>query len=141
MTENEMRKATVPTFKSGDDVLKYIDGLVKQEHDYGTCVYAMSMAAIAAYNYVGSQLGVTGFQASCADLDIIARNRGWKHGFQLLNYEDLLYPQYAEKFDAISFDALIEKNKDWLKKEAATKLLEGQGAHGDVVAHWKRLAQ
>lgn len=114
--------------------------LTRRKHDYGTCVYAMSLASVATYNYVASRLGVTGFQASCADLDIISRTRGMKHGFRLINYADLLYPQYRDKIDAITFDALIAENGEALGKEARVLLAENRDAHPNVIAHWKRIA-
>lgn len=140
-TEQEMRDTTVPTFHSLEELKDYIDGLVKQQHDYGTCVYAMSMAATAAFNYVASQLGVTGFQASCADLDVLRRTRHIEGPFIFMQLRDLLYPQYNlhEKLNEF-----IASGQDWLKEEAAKQLAkhvqEGDLAHPNVVAHWRKLA-
>ena len=75
MTEQEMRDTEVPRANTIGELSDYIESLVQQEHDYGTCVYAMSMAATAAFNYVARRLGVTGFQASCADMDVLRRTR------------------------------------------------------------------
>ena len=63
MCEQDMRAAEVPSAGTIGELSDYIESLVQQEHDYGTCVYAMSMAATSAFNYVAHQLGVTGFQA------------------------------------------------------------------------------
>lgn len=90
LNEPEMRDSTVPTFDTPIQVMDYIESLVTQDHDYGTCVYAMSMAAVAAYNYVARKLGVTGFQASCADLDIVRRNRRIDGPFMLVNGENVV---------------------------------------------------
>ena len=76
--EKEMRDAKVPWPKTEEQLQQYVNSLVERPHDYGTCVYAMSMAATAAFNYVAGQLGVTGFQSSCADMDVIRRTRGYK---------------------------------------------------------------
>lgn len=136
-TEAEMREATAPTPYTKEQLTEYVESLVKRTHDYGTCVYAMSMAATAAFNYVAHELGVTGFQASCADLDILRRTRSIKGPFILLKGEDALYPQYdlpgklAEAMDGW---------KSWLKEEAKKKLAENSNAHPNVVAHWERLA-
>jgi hypothetical protein len=136
-TETEMRAARVPWPKTKEQLAEYIDSLVNRSHDYGTCVYAMSMAAEAAFNYVSGQLGVTGFQASCADLDLLRRTRGVEGPFIILKGEDMLYPQYN----------LVDKLKDameewepWAREEARKKLKETTAAHPQVIAHWKELA-
>jgi len=74
-TEKEMREAKEPWPYTEQQLTEYIASLVDRQHDYGTCVYAMSLAAAAAFNYVAHKLGVTGFQSSCADLDFIRRTR------------------------------------------------------------------
>jgi hypothetical protein len=50
--ESDMRKAKVPWPQSEEELTEYINSLVYRNHDYGTCVYAMSMAAVAAFQYV-----------------------------------------------------------------------------------------
>jgi len=142
MNEQEMREAEVPTIDTAAELASYIRGLTDQEHDYGTCVYAMSMAAVAAFNHVAHKLGVTGFQAGCADMDILARTRGMKHGFFLRDNADLLYPQYRHKYEGLDFDSQIEKNAEWLAEEAAKHLseLEDGMAADAVVEHWQMLA-
>ncbi len=136
--EQEMREAKVPWPRNQRQLTEYIDSLVNRQHDYGTCVYAMSMAAEAAFNYVAHQLGVTGFQASCADLDIIRRTRSLKGPFMLIKGEDALYPQYdlPERLAKA-----MEEWKPWLKEQAEANLRDVQHAHPNVIAHWKKLAQ
>ena len=136
-TEAEMREAKDPWPYTREQLLQYIDSLTERSHDYGTCVYALSLGALAAFNYVAHKLGVTGFQSSCADLDFLRRNRSLKGPFILLKAEDALYPQYdlREKLD----EALNEW-KPWLAEEAE-KLLASGTAHPAVLAHWKNLAK
>lgn len=138
--EREMRAAEVPTPQTPEELSAYIDGLVKQNHDYGTCVYAMSMAATAAFNYVASKLGVTGFQASCADMDIIRRTRRIDGPLMLLDGSQALYPQYdlIGKVREWMEDDDFQK---WLSEEAKKKLAESGDASERVTAHWKRLAR
>lgn len=110
--ESAMRDAKVPWPLTKEQLVEYIQSLVDRQHDYGTCVYAMSMAAEAAFNYVSHCLGVTGFQASCADLDFVRRTRSLKGPFILLKGEDMLYPQYdlEEKLEEA-----IKNWRPWLK--------------------------
>jgi len=145
MTEEEMREAKVPWFDSIEELTTYIKSLVNRSHTYGTCVYAMSMAAVAAYHYVASKLGTTGFQASCADLDILRRTRGMKYGFRTIDYEKLLYPQYLNEDEFPSFQDLINENIDWLG-DAAERLLKETSktnsfVHPNVSNWWKKLVE
>lgn len=131
-----MREADVPTHDTLDELSKYIQSLVGQKQDYGTCVYAMSMAAVAAFNYVARSLGVTGFQASCADLDVIRRTRRLKGPFMLIDADKMLYPQYNIEGD------VRKALNEWLPwaSEEARKLLYSNEAHPNIVRHWKHLA-
>lgn len=141
MTEMQMREADVPWPKSEEELVEYVRSLVDRPHDYGTCVYAMSMAATAAFYYVSNRLGVTGFQASCADMDILRRTRHLKHGFRIVDYGDLLYPQYWDDELRPIFLAALKENGERYA-EAARALLERSngGAHPNVRAHWEMLA-
>jgi hypothetical protein len=136
-TEQEMRNADVPSFDTMEALQAYIASLIEREHDYGTCCYAMSMASVATFNYVAKKLGVTGFQASCADLDILRRTRHLDGPFCILKAEDELYPQYN---NPKKLEECRESWRDWMSEQASLKLQErGHYAHPNVVAHWKKL--
>ncbi len=137
-TEEQLRDSKAPSPKTAEELSEYIASLVDMRHDYGTCVYAMSLAATAAFNYVAGALGVTGFQAGCADLDVIRRTRGMNNGFCVVDYHDALYPQY----DIV---AKVRKNinealANGLREKAAELLKESPIASPSVVGHWKRVA-
>jgi hypothetical protein len=136
--EKEMREADVPWPQTEKQLREYIDSLVSRQHEYGTCVYAASMAATATFNYVCHVLGMTGFQASCADLDVIRRTRSIKGPFMLLKGEDALYPQYDLRG---KLDEALAEWRPWLREEAQRLLAERDHAHPNVLAHWKQLAK
>lgn len=139
-TEEEMRNTEPGWPKTIGELDEYIDSLVNRKHDYGTCVYALSLSALAAFNYVAHKLGVTGFQASCADLDFLSKNRGIKGGFILLKADDLLYPQYNLREKLEEFINSPDQRK-WLKEQAEIKIKESNGnAHPEVIRHWQNLA-
>jgi hypothetical protein len=100
----------------------------------------MSLAAVAAMNLVASKLGVTGFQFSCADLDVLRRTRDLEAGI-VINFENALYPQYdLPKRLQDSLDA----SKGWLADKARERLEKDYGdypPHPDVLAHWRKLAE
>lgn len=141
-TEAQLREADVPWPKTRDELMAYVNSLVERDHDYGTCVYAMSMAATAAFYYVSSRLGVTGFQASCADMDILRRTRGYKMGFRLVDYGNLLYPQYCDDEHFPGWRGLMNENADRLRDEAKKLLAErGNNTHPAVLAHWEMVSR
>lgn len=138
-TVQEMRDAEAPTPKTVEELSEYITSLVDRKHDYGTCVYAMSLAATAAFNHVAHKLGATGFQASCADLDILRRTRSIEGPFIILEGEYMLYPQYDLQDQ---LDSAISEWEDWASEEAAKKLAQNkeENIHPKVWAHWQSLA-
>lgn len=138
-TEAEMREADVPWPGSMEELTAYIDGLTDRPHDYGTCVYAMSMAAVAAFYYVSSKLGVSGFQASCADMDILRRTRRIDGGFRLVTYDDLLYPQFWDEERSGIFAAELRENPERYAEKARALLREDSGTAA-VRDHWRRIA-
>ena len=137
--EQEMRDAKAPQVETTEALAEYIEGLLSGGHDYGTCVYAMSMAATAAFYLVAHKLGVTGFQASCADMDIIRRTRGMKGPFAIIDGNDMLYPQYDIPGKV---NEMLEKWMPWAAGEAKKMLAErSEYASPGVVAHWEFLAK
>jgi hypothetical protein len=139
-TEQELRDAEAPRPQTAEELAAFVQLMATREHDYGTCVYAMSLSAVAAFNYIAHVQGVTGFQASCADLDIVRRTRHLEHGGGIQDYGNLLYPQYcnARHFPS-AIDIIRERGRD-LAKAAQACLAENGPAHPTVRAHWQWLA-
>ncbi len=137
--ETAMRDSKAPRPETPEQLAEYIRTLTDRPHTYGTCCYAMSLAAVAAFNHVANKLGVTGFQASCADMDILRQTRGWEWG-RILNFDNLLYPQYCDEEHFPGSATLLAKHADKLREKAKEKLASVTDAHPDVVAHWKKLA-
>ena len=137
-TEKEMREADVPWLKTSKELNEYIESLLAIEHDYGTCVYAMSLASVATFQYIAHKLGVTGFQASCADMDILTRTRSIKGPWMLIKAEDMLYPQYDLP---AKLQEAMDGWQEWVSEEAQKKLSASgnKQAAPTVLAHWKML--
>lgn len=143
-TEAQMRDMEAPSPKSWDELRDFCEPLFATENDeYGKAVYCISLAATAMFNFAASKVGATGFQASCADMDFLRRTRGMKRGFQIVDYDHMLYPQYVDstgpEYAAIRalFPIVAPKLAD-----AAAELLRDKSstAHLNVIAHWKRVA-
>lgn len=144
MTELEMREQEVPWPKTKEELCDYIDKMTEEGErysemgeGYGKAVYVMSMIATAAFNLASHIVGASGFQASCADMDFLRRTRRMKNGFRIIDYQNLLYPQYEPEIPG--FWKLIEENKERLKEEAK-KLLSEEREADEVRRHWEKIA-
>lgn len=142
MTEQELKTYKIEWPKTEEEMLAIIRPLIKRSHDYGTCVYAMAIAAEAAFKYVSSELGATGFQAGCADMEALKRLRGLKHGFAMIDYNNILFPQLSTPDHFPTAESILESNKKYFKEEAQKLMDEGDKdqVHVDVWNHWERLA-
>lgn len=124
--------------KSFDDLVDFLRR-VKDNCNigYGTAPRAIAQAALATARYLASDFGITGFQAGCMMWDFI---RDWQYrdnecGMKIVNYDDMLYPQYDYKFDKV-----ISKDIFEALQEKAKKLLEDKTyAHPNVVNHWRSI--
>lgn len=143
--EFKLRGKENPWPKTRIELDAFLDELDLDEdsHTYGSCVYAMSLAAVAAYNLVASLLGVTGFQAGCAKMDVLKRLGGYKRGFQVLDMNNLMFPQYLtdDKFPTIESLMRNPNIRKQLRHDATLKLKEETQAHEDVIQHWKMLSE
>ncbi len=137
-SEKEMREAKDVWPYTEKQLLEYIQSLTDRKHDYGTCVYALSLAAMAAFNFVAHKLGVTGFQSSCADLDFLRRTRNLRGPFMIVKADDMLYPQHDSPIKKVGQP--MADWRPWLRKEAKKMLVTHDGAAPGVIAHWKKLA-
>lgn len=102
-------------------------------HDYGTICHAMAIAAVAAASAVdrSPQGGITGYQAGAVMWEFV---RAWNHssnktGLRMIDYDNLLYPQYKDHYrNTIApavWASLKEAAADMLR-DADTKYAEYQ---------------
>lgn len=111
------------------------------QHDYGTICVAIGAAAVAAAWAMERtpQGGITGFQASAIIWEMI---QGWndsmigKCGARIQRFDDLLYPQYVDKFTSITPDTWTK-----LQEMASANLAKKSDAHPEVAAHWASIAE
>ena len=125
--------------KSFDDLVNFLQRVKDNcNTGYGAAPRAIAQAALATAWYLASDFGITGFQAGFVMWDFI---RDWQYldnkcGMKLVNYDDMLFPQYDYKFDkTISKDTL-----EALQKEARKLLEERDYIHPDVRQHWIAIA-
>ena len=132
----EERKS-IDTF---DDLVNFLRNIQDNYNcGYGEAPRAIAQASLAVAWYLANEFGITGFQASFVMWDFI---KDWlfssnECGMRLINYDNMLYPQYEDEFQKTiapdTFDALQNKAK---------RLIETNGdhAHPAVIEHWKSIA-
>lgn len=141
MTELEYKELIykkASAVRNQKDLSALIREITSYDHDYGTIVYGCMAAMEAAFNVVNRspQGGITGFQASCLGWECIRKFMSIEPPCRLQDFNNLLYPQYADRFEKTISDEIW---KD-IQAKAQEKLdKEKRHAHPDVVAHWKKI--
>lgn len=126
--------------KNLDDLMEFLK-YVKENcnYDYGVAARSIAQAALATAWYLSNEFGITGFQAGFVMFDFI---RDWnfsnnKCGLKIIDYDDMLYPQYYDKFEKTISRETFEE----LQKEAEENLKNTEYAHPNVVAHWQSIVE
>lgn len=142
MNEFELRyelaakRKEIKSFEDLTEFLKYVEE--NCNCGYGEAPRAMAQASLAVAWYLADKFGITGFQAGCVMWDFI---RDWmysynKCGLRIVDYDDMLYPQYDHEFDK----TISSEVWHCLQKEAGKNLKERDGyVHPAVIDHWKSI--
>ena len=124
--------------KSFDELISFLQNVKENcNYGYGEAPRAIAQAALATAWYLSSEFGITGFQASFVMWDFILdwQYRNNKCGLKMIDYDDMLYPQYEHKFEkTLSTDTF-----EALQKEASKLFEDSKGAHQEVIKHWKSI--
>jgi hypothetical protein len=109
-------------------------------HDYGTICHAMAAAMTAAMNAVDSSPtgGITGFQAGCV-MWMVLKHAFHKDGpMSLVDWTNLLYPQYADRFTTIP-----KQSWERVREIAQKKLSEDDKRYWSlgVLSHMQSIAE
>jgi hypothetical protein len=128
----EMTLAELPTF---------LAEMAEHPHDYGTICIAIAAAALGAAHAMNrsERGGITGFQASFVAWEFLGAWHRWPEdsaGHRLVDFDDLLYPQYAERFRSIP-----RATFDRVRTKALALLRSNVSAVDTVRRHWDRLAK
>ena len=128
----------------GKDGVKSLDEFYRHltqdyQHDYGTCCHAIIAMAVAAIEKMSREFGITGFQHSCVMWGIISRefHDHNKLGLRLLDYDNLLYPQFQDEFRQ---SEISEEQAEKIRKQAQANIDEGGMVAHAVEEWWKKLA-
>lgn len=105
-------------------------------HDYSTAVHAVAASAVAAAWATCRKIGLSGFQASIVMWFFI---KHWyktsnETGLKLIDYDDMLYPQYEYRFEK----TISPGNWESVQKKAQKLLDDDKGLAGLLVKeHWQ----
>lgn len=106
-------------------------------HDYGTICHAISAGALATMYAMNAsdEGGITGNQADFIMWGIITHWLARTNcAMRLLEFDDMLYPQYAYKFNSITKSIWED-----LQKKARECLAASPAASPAVIAHWQSM--
>ncbi len=111
------------------------------QHGYGTICHAIAVGSVATAWAMDKeeQGGITGFQGSAVMFEFM---RKWDLGlrevpFKLINFENMLYPQYNDKFQK----TISSKTWEYLQTKAKQNLEERGMVHPDVKKHWEEIVE
>ena len=111
------------------------------QHCYGTICHAIAIGSIAAAWAMDKdeQGGITGFQGSAVMFEFMKK---WDIGlknvpFKLVNFENMLYTQYYDKFQK----TISLKTWEWLQQKAKENLDSRGMVHPDVKKHWEEIVE
>lgn len=119
----------------------FLEKIMKEYiHDYGTICHAISIGGVATMFAINNseQGGITGFQAGAVmweniqNWDITYRDKP----LRLLDYSDMLYPQYSYKFQK----SISPNVESYLLEEAKSRLVDNPTASTKVRQHWEDIA-
>ena len=146
MTEKEYKEyiyEKAKKVKSKKDLDKLLKEVVScEELDYGKIVYAICACMMATCNYIDKSPvgGITGFQAGFIGWEMIKAYTIISNndcGMKIVNYGDLLYPQYDNHSDRVISASTWKALQDKAKK----LLEESSGAHPKVIERWKSIVE
>ena len=129
------------TIKTTDELKEFAEELLgKYNHDYGTTCHAITALALAAAHLGAEKEGITGFQAGCIMWGFVKQ---WNHkenkcGMRLWDFDNMLYPQYAERFDKYISAETWKQVQELAKENLARSKKEF--VHPEVWNHWEFIA-
>jgi hypothetical protein len=139
--EQWFEEAKETTLEKLPDFINHL--LLDYGHDYGTICHAITAGAIATAWAMNKapQGGITGFQAGCVMWGLI---RHWtysnnKTGLKIIDYDNMLYPQYHDKFQKTIPQSVWGKIQEQAQAEIDRVKIHGDTAHPEVLEHWESI--
>lgn len=117
----------------------FMKKILDEPQTYDSIVEAIAACAVGAA-WAGDHYpndSITGFQASFVMWRFIENwmHKGESCGLRLVDYDDMLYPQYEYKFNDKTINSQTWKE---MQRKAQELLNEGRGVE-EVKAHWRSI--
>lgn len=135
MDELSEKRKNIKSFTGLTKFLK--DVTENYGNGYGEAPRSIAQACLAVAYFLSDKYGITGFQAGFVMWDFMF---GWlykynKCGLKITDWDNMLYPQYYDKFEKT-----IERDT-WnaLQEQAKKNLKEKPGAAPRVIEHWQSI--
>lgn len=139
--ELETKRKNIESFYDLVDFLN--DVKENYGYGYGEMARAIAQAGLATMNYFALEFGITGFQASCLIWDVI---KDWsfsdnKCGLRIINYDDMLYPQYKYYFEKIIPESTFKRiQNEALQNIAVMGINRDKAKNDNLYSHWFSIA-
>lgn len=137
----KMRK-DIHSFDELVDFLKYVKDNCNT--GYGTAPRSIAQAALAVAWYFSGDFGITGFQAGVTMWDFI---KDWaypdnKCGLKIVDYDNMLYPQYEYKFNEHTIPEYVWEELQKTAKENLDNFMKDRNNYTSnrVLVHWSSIA-
>ena len=128
--------------KSIEDIASLIAEVEKKfNYDYGVAPRSIGAVCASLAEYLCGSMGLTGFQASVAMWDFIQLfiYRHNQCGLRMVDYDNMLYPQYEYKFEKTisreTWNNIVKTAKEYLEEYKN----KANNASSGVVNHWKSI--
>lgn len=135
MNELTEKRKGVNTF---EELISFLRD-VKENYNttYGVAPRAIAQAALAVAWYLSSEFEITGFQASFITWEFIYGfgRPDSKCGLKLVDYDDMLYPQYQYRYEK----TISKDTWDKIQEQAKHNLDNIDHASPNVINHWKSI--
>lgn len=137
MLREQRRK--IDTF---EDLVSYLEFIKNNcNTDYGTAPRSIAQASAAVAWYFADEFGITGFQAGFVMWDFIIdwNYRSNKCGLKIVDYDSMLYPQYAYRFEKVISGETWAALQEQARKNLEEVDQEHHSPHPAVIAHWQSI--
>lgn len=127
--------------KEFNDLVAYLEDVENNYNiGYGEAPRAIAQATLATAWYLANKFGITGFQAGFVMWDFVFdwTMHGNQCGAKLVDYDNMLYPQYDDKFEKTISSDTFKRLQEVAKKNLA-ECKEAKHVHPAVKAHWESI--
>ena len=145
MNEFEVRDELIAKQKdirTFDDLMAFLKDVEENYNiGYGEAPRAMAQASLAVAFYLSDKFGISGFQAGCVMWDFITHwsYKGNKCGLKIVDYDNMLYPQYKDRFEKTIDRNVWESLQNVAHNKIEQAEINHKTIHPDVLDHWKNI--